>query len=49
MQSVGESDDVFLARHREEARYCDFEKLKTPANPEEELVKNKIYLSFEGP
>ena len=24
---------------REEARYCDFEKLKTLTNPEEELVK----------
>ena len=27
-QSVGESDDDFIARLREEARYCDFEKLK---------------------
>ena len=30
----------------EEARYCDFEKLKTAANPEEELVK--INLMVEG-
>ena len=27
VQGVGESDDDFLARLREEARYCDFEKL----------------------
>ena len=27
VQSVGEPDDNFLARLREEARYCDFEKL----------------------
>ena len=39
IQGVGESDDDFLARLREEARYCDFEKLKTAANPEEELMK----------
>ena len=45
IQDVGESDDDFLARLREEERYCDFEKLKTAANPEEELVKIK----FEGP
>ena len=38
IQGVGESDDDFLARLREEAHYCDFEKLKTAANPEEELV-----------
>ena len=49
IQGVGESDDDFLARLREEARYCDFEKLETAANPEEELVKNKFYLRFEGP
>ena len=36
---VVESDDEFLARPREEARYCDFEKLKTAANSEEELIK----------
>ena len=48
IHGVGESDDNFLARPREEARYCDFEKLKTVANPEEELVKNKVYLSSEG-
>ena len=34
IQCVGESDDDFLARSREEARYCDFKKLKTAANPE---------------
>ena len=28
IQSVGESDDNFLARLREGARYCDFERLK---------------------
>ena len=42
IQGVGETDDDFLARLREEARYCDFEKLKTAANPEEELVKIKF-------
>ena len=42
IQGVGESDDNFLARLREEARYCDFEKLKTAAKPEEELVKIKF-------
>ena len=49
IQGVGESYDDFLARLSEKARYCDFEKLKTAANPEEELLKNKVYLSFEGP
>ena len=39
IQGVGESDDDFLARLREKARYYDFEKLKTAANPEEDLVK----------
>ena len=39
VQGVGESDDDFLARIREEARYCDCEKLKKAANPEKELVK----------
>ena len=29
VQGVVESDDDFLARLREEARYCDFKKLKT--------------------
>ena len=38
IQGVGESDDDLLARLREEAHYCDFEKLKTAANPEEELI-----------
>ena len=42
IQGVGESGDDFLARLREEARYCDFEKLKTAANPEDELVKIKF-------
>ena len=42
IQGVGESDDDFLARLIEEARFCDFEKLKTVANPEEELVKIKF-------
>ena len=48
IQGVGELDDDFLARLREKARYCDFKKLKTAANPEEEAVKI-VYLSFEGP
>ena len=42
IQGVGESYDDFLARLREEARYCDFEKLKKAANPKEELVKIKF-------
>ena len=48
-QGVGESDDDFLARLREEARYCDFEKLKTAANPKEELVKIKIISVMRDP
>ena len=46
VQGVEESDDDFLARLREEAHYCDFEKLKTAANPEEELVKRKYISGF---
>ena len=42
IQGVVELDDDFLAPVREEARYCDFEKLKTTVNPEEELVKIKF-------
>ena len=42
IQGVGESDDDFLARPRGEARYCDFENLKTAAKTEEELVKMKF-------
>ena len=49
IQGVGESDDNFLARLREEARYCDFEKLKTAANPEEELVKIKFISGLRHP
>ena len=49
IQGVGESDDDFLARLREEARYCDFEKLKTAANPEEELVKIKFISGLRDP
>ena len=37
-QCVRKSVDGFLARFKEEARYCDFEKLKTAANTKEELV-----------
>ena len=33
IQGERESDDDFLVRLREEARYCDFEKLKTASNP----------------
>ena len=46
VQGVGESDDNFLARLREEPRYCDFEKLKTVTNPEKELVKIKFISSL---
>ena len=46
VQGVGESDDDFLERLREEARYCDFEKLKTITNPEEEDIKIEFISSF---
>ena len=49
VQGVGESDDDFLARLREEARYCDFEKHKTVTNPEEELVKIKFISGLRDP
>ena len=49
IQGVGESDYDFLMRLREEARYCDFEKLKTAANPEEELVKKKFISGLRNP
>ena len=49
VQGVGESDDDFLARLREEARYCDFEKLKTVTSPEEELVKKKFISGLRDP
>ena len=48
-QGVGESDDNFLARLREEVRYCDFEKLKTVIIPEEELVKIKFISGLREP
>ena len=46
IQSAGESDDDSL---REEAWYCDFEKLTTAANPEGELVKIKIVSGLRDP
>ena len=49
IQDLGESDDDFLARLREEARCCDFEKLKTVAIPEEELVKIKFFSGLRDP
>ena len=49
VQGVGESNDDFLAGLREEARYCDFEKLKTVTNPEEELVKIKYFSGLRDP
>ena len=49
IQGVGESDNNFLARLKEEARYCDFEKPKTAANPEEELVKIKFTSGLRHP
>ena len=49
IQGAGESDDYFLQRHRQEPRYCDFEKLKTAANPEEELVKIKFISGLRDP
>ena len=49
IQGVRESDDHFLSRHRKEARYCDFEKLKRAANPEEEFVKIKFISGLRDP
>ena len=49
IQGVGVSDDNFLARLREEPRYCDFGKLKTAANPDEELVKIMFILGLRDP
>ena len=49
VQGVGESNDNFLARLREEAPYCDFEKLKTVTNFEEELVKIKFISILRDP
>ena len=42
VQGVGESDDEILTHLREEARYFEFEKLKTAPDPEDELVKIKF-------
>ena len=42
IEGVGKSDHNFLARLKEEARYYDFEKHKTAADPEKELVKIKF-------
>ena len=49
MQGVGETDDDFLVRNKEEARYCDFEKLKTAANTKEVLVKMKLISVLRDP
>ena len=49
VQGVGKSDDNFLARLREEARYCDFEKHKSVTNPEYELVKTKFISGMRDP
>ena len=49
IQGVGESEDNFLARIREEACYCDFEKLRTAAHPEEELVKINFISGLRDP
>ena len=40
VQCVGEANGNFLALLREEARYCDFQRLQTVTNPEEDLLKN---------
>ena len=49
VQGIGESGDDFLARLREEARHCDFEKHKTVTNPEEELVKVRFISGLRDP
>ena len=46
---VGDSDGNSLAYFREQARYCDFEKLKTADNPEDELGKIKIISGLRDP
>ena len=43
IKSVRESDDDLIARFREEARHCDFEKHKTSANYKEELGKVNLF------
>ena len=48
IQGVGESDGDFLARFREKARYCNFEKFETATNPENELVKIYIISSLRS-
>ena len=42
IKTVGESEDEFQLRLREEARCCDFQKFKTVANPEVEFMKTMI-------
>ena len=49
IQGVGESHDDFVARLREEVRYCYFEKLKTAGNPAEELVIRKFISGLREP
>ena len=49
VQSNGESVDDFLARLGEDARYCDFQKLKALTNPKEELVKMNLSQIREAP
>ena len=46
IQGLGESEDDSL---REEARYYDFEKLKTAVNPKDELVKLKFISDLRDP
>ena len=49
IQGVGKSNDDFLALTGDEARYYDFEKPKTAANHEEELVKIKFISGLRDP
>ena len=42
MQSVGESDAGFIARLREESRFCDFKKFETITNPERLFIKENL-------
>ena len=49
VQGVGESDENFLACLRADASFCDFEKLKTVTNLEEELVKIKFISDLRDP
>ena len=47
--TIGESDDIYLARLREEALFRDFQTLNTKTNPETELVKYMFISGLRDP